>query len=149
VSRRVCPCRRDVLITIPHQTYNRRQEEAKAVYKREKTEYDAMKAGVVIPAPPVQVIEPAPAAGDKRSTKKKTETNVTAASEDSSVSSSDSSEDSSDDEDDDEAKTPVVVPSKEKKHKKSALTPQVQNPPTKQKVPAQPEKKEKKRKTKE
>lgn len=49
----------------PHQTYSRRQEEAKALYKKEKTEYDAMKAGVEVP---VQVKESAPNAGDKRAT---------------------------------------------------------------------------------
>ena len=49
-----------------HQTYSRRQEEAKAVYNKEKTQYDAMKAGVV--EVPVQVKEPAPIAGDKRAT---------------------------------------------------------------------------------
>jgi hypothetical protein len=46
-----------------HQTYSRRQEEAKVVYKKEKTEYDALKAGVAVP---VQVTEPAPV--DRRST---------------------------------------------------------------------------------
>lgn len=46
------------------QTYSRRQEEAKAVYKREKGEYDAMKAGVGVP---VQAAEPVQVAGDKRS----------------------------------------------------------------------------------
>jgi hypothetical protein len=35
------------------------------VYKREKIEYDAMKAGVELPAP---VMELAPIAGDKRAT---------------------------------------------------------------------------------
>lgn len=45
------------------QTYNRRQEAAKAVYKQEKDAYDAMKAGVEVP---VQVIESAPSVGDKR-----------------------------------------------------------------------------------
>lgn len=45
------------------QTYNRRQEEAKAVYKKEKKDYDAMRAGVEVPA---QVTELAPSAGDKR-----------------------------------------------------------------------------------
>jgi hypothetical protein len=40
------------------------------------------------------------------------------------------------------------VLTKEKKHKKTIPTPQAQNPSTKQKVPAQPEKKEKKRKMK-
>ncbi|KAF9782342.1 hypothetical protein BJ322DRAFT_1075684 [Thelephora terrestris] len=128
------------------ETYSRRQEEAKAVYKQEKLDYDAMKAGVAVP---VQVTEPTPGVGDRRSTKKKTDITVAASSEDSAASSSDSSEDSSDDDDDEEEKPPVVVPAKEKKHKKSSSTPQSQNPPAKQKVPAQPEKKEKKRKTKE
>jgi len=40
------------------------------------------------------------------------------------------------------------VPTKEKKNKKTSAIPQTQNPPAKQKVPAQPEKKEKKRKMK-
>jgi len=122
------------------ETYSRRQEVAKAVYKKEKTEYDAMKAGVEVPSQPK---EPAPSAGDKRATKKKTDVAVTASSEDSTVSSSDSSEDSSDEEV--EEKPTVVVPIKEKKHKKSSSTPQT----PKQKAPAQTEKKEKKRKMKE
>jgi len=46
-----------------YQTYNRRQEEAKAVYKKQKKEYDAMRAGVEASA---QVTELAPSAGDKR-----------------------------------------------------------------------------------
>jgi len=41
------------------------------------------------------------------------------------------------------------VPTKEKKHKKTPATAQTQNPPAKQKVTAQSEKKEKKRKMKE
>lgn len=45
------------------QTYNRRQEAAKAVYKQEKDAYDAMKAREEVAS---QVIEPAPSAGDKR-----------------------------------------------------------------------------------
>jgi len=127
------------------ETYSRRQEEAKVVYKKEKTEYDALKAGVAVP---VQVTEPAPV--DRRSTKKKADITVAATSEDSAASSSDSSEDSSDDDDDEEEEKPqVVVPAKEKRLKKTSSTPQNQNPPAKQKVPAQPEKKEKKRKTKE
>jgi len=123
------------------ETYNRRQEEAKAVYKKEKTEYDAMKAGVEVP---VQVTEPAASVGDKRATKKKVDVPATPSTVDSPVSSSDSSEESSDDDDEEEEK--VVVTTKGKKQKKS---PQTQNPPAKQKVPAQTEKKEKKRKTKE
>jgi len=126
------------------ETYSRRQEEAKAVYTKEKKEYDAMKAGMGVPA---QVTEPTPVAVDKRSVKKKADVTVTAISEDSNVSSSDSPGESSDDDDDDEEDKPPIIVPKEKKHKKSSSTPQTQNPPAKQKVPAQPEKK--KRKTKE
>ena len=64
--RRVKPCTRAFLTSnSPHQTYSRRQEEAKAVYQKEKTVYDAMKAGVELPG---QVKELAPIAGDKRAT---------------------------------------------------------------------------------